>query len=109
MPCDTKVYLQDILQSILRIRDYTQGLSYSDFQESTLIQDGVVWNLAVIGEAIKQVPRDFQNKHSSIDWRKIGGLRDILVHAYFGIDLDIIWDIIEHKLGPLEEEIHRLF
>ncbi|MHA1839455.1 MAG: HepT-like ribonuclease domain-containing protein [Candidatus Ranarchaeia archaeon] len=73
-----------------------------------MVQDAVIRNLEVIGEAVKHIPKEFQNKHSTVNWRKIAGLRDILIHAYFGVDLDIVWDVIENKLDPLEDEIRKL-
>ena len=108
MPRDITTYLEDILLSIKRIEKYSIDLSFEDFQQNTLVQDAIVRNLEIIGEAIKQIPKEFHKKNSTIEWKKIGGLRDILIHAHFGFDLFIIWDIVENKLESLKKEVKKI-
>jgi uncharacterized protein with HEPN domain len=105
MPRDFKVFLKDILQAIKRIEEYTKSLSFEKFCENQLVQDGVVRNLEVIGEAVKQLPRDIYRKYPMVEWKKIAGLRDILIHAYFGIDREIVWDVVTNKIPKLKEQI----
>jgi uncharacterized protein with HEPN domain len=106
---DSKLYLRDIIESIDKIEDYTEQIhSPSDLKSNSLIADAVVRNLAIIGEAVKNLPHDLKKKRSGTDWRKIVGLRDILVHAYFGVDYDIIWDIVTNKLPELREAVAGL-
>jgi uncharacterized protein with HEPN domain len=108
MPRDYKVYLDDVLEAIAWIRIYTNGLTYDSFQEDRKTVDAVVRNLEIIGEAVKQIPERIRGKHPEVDWKKIAGLRDILIHNYFGIDLELVWDILQNKLAPLEERVHQM-
>jgi uncharacterized protein with HEPN domain len=84
MPRDFKVYLEDILEAIGRIKRYTRGLSKQAFAGDDKTLDAVVRNLEVIGEAVKQLPADLRAREPRIDWQKIAGLRDVLIHQYFG-------------------------
>lgn len=101
-------YVQDILESIRKIEKYTSRLTKEEFSDDDMRIDAVVRNLEIIGEASKQLPEEIKKKCPEIDWRKIVGLRDILVHAYFGIDMDILWDIVENKLHQLKTCLERL-
>ncbi len=105
MPREYKSYLNDILEAIRKIENYTKDISFDDFVAEELIQDGVVRNLEVIGEAVKNIPGNIKNKKPEVEWKKIAGLRDILIHAYFGIDEDIVWDAVKNKLLELKEKI----
>ena len=108
MPRDYRVYCEDILQAIRRIQAYTVGLSQGAFSADEKTFDAVVRNLEVIGEAAKSVPESVRSKHPEVDWRRISGLRDILIHQYFGVDADILWDIIQNKLDVLETQIRTI-
>jgi uncharacterized protein with HEPN domain len=108
MPRDFRVYLEDISGAIGKIRRYTQELSKQAFAADEKTLDAVVRNLEVIGEAVKQLPAELRAREPSIDWPKIGGLRDVLIHQYFGIDVDILWDIVENKLPALEVSVSAL-
>jgi len=102
MPRDLRLYLDDILEAIHQIRSYMEGLDEEAFSTDRKTQDAVIRNLEVIGEAAGNLPDQFQKNAPEIDLRKIKGLRNILIHEYFGINLPIIWDVVQSKLGPLE-------
>ena len=108
MPREYRSYLRDIKISIEKIEKYTVDLSFEQFIEDELIQDGVVRNLEIIGEAVKNIPEDIKDSEPEIDWKKIAGLRDILIHAYFGIDVDIVWDIVKNKVPKLKKKVLEL-
>jgi len=108
MPRDYKVHLEDILEAANKIRRYTFGMSREMFSADEKTLDAVIRNLEIVGEATKGVPDEIRLQHPEIDWKKIAGLRDILIHAYFGIDVEIIWDIVQTKLPVLEEQIKQM-
>jgi uncharacterized protein with HEPN domain len=108
MPRDSSVYLDDILTAIGRIRLYVGDLSREAFGADTKTVDAVIRNLEIIGEAVKQLPADLRAEAPDIEWAKIAGLRDVLIHAYFGVDLDIVWDIVCHKVPDLEPRLRAL-
>jgi len=108
MPRDYEIYLEDIRDAIDKIKRYTDGLSLEAFEQDDKTIDAVVRNLEIAGEAVKLIPDTVRLAHPGIEWKKIAGLRDILAHQYFGIDSEIIWDIIQNKLPALEKEIKEI-
>lgn len=105
MPRDFEVYLEDILQATSKIRGYTAGLTRESFAQDSMRIDAVIRNLEIIGEAAKMIPESMRGDYPSIEWKKIAGLRDILAHHYFEVDLDIVWDVLQNKLPTLETEL----
>lgn len=103
-----EAYLKDILEAIRKIEKYTEQMSYDEFLKDELRQDGVVKNLETIGEAVKRIPDEIKNKKPEIEWKKIAGLRDILIHEYFGINFEIVWDVTKNKLPDLKKETQEL-
>lgn len=99
---------QDILEAGRRILDYTEGISYETFQDNTQIHDAVVRNLEVLGEAARRVPENDRARFPKIPWREMAGTRDRLIHDYFGVNLDIVWEIIQKDLTPLLDEINKI-
>jgi len=99
------LFLKDINECCLRILDYTKYMSLNEFSENILVQDAVLRNLEVMGEAVKNIPEIIKINHPEIEWRKIAGLRDILIHKYFGITIEIIWDMILNKIPELQNNI----
>ena len=87
------VYVHHMLDSLRTIEEYTHNMTHERFLKSKLVQDGVIRNLQIIGEAAKQIPKEIRHKYSEIDWRDIAGMRDILTHNYLGVDLDTVWKL----------------
>jgi|MudIll2142460700_1097286.scaffolds.fasta_scaffold161164_4 uncharacterized protein with HEPN domain len=104
---DYRVYLAQILERIGRVEEFTKD-GKEAFLENRLIQDGVIRNFEVIGEAAKRIPSDFRIQQPNIPWRRISAFRDILIHAYDRVDLQEVWRIIEQELPPLKEAIRAL-
>jgi uncharacterized protein with HEPN domain len=108
MPRDFRLYLDDILEAIHQIRTYLGDQDEEAFSTDRKTQDAVIRNLEIIGEAAGRLPEQFQMTAPEIDWRKIKGLRNILIHEYFGVNLPIIWDVVRNKLSPLETVCREL-
>lgn len=103
-----RLYLEHILTAGAKIRRYTQGMSFEAFQSDERTYDAVLRNLQMIGEAVKNITQEIRLKYPEIEWRKIAGLRDILAHAYFSIEDEIVWDIVETKIPPLLTVVERI-
>jgi len=105
---DYRLYLDDILDAVHQVRSYVQGQDEEAFASDRKTQDAVIRNLEIIGEAAGSLPAEIKEIAREVDWRKITGLRNILIHEYFGISLPIVWDVVQNKLAPLEEACRRL-
>ena len=105
MPREHRIYLKDILEAIRKIEKYTENQSFDNFTKDELRQDGVLRNLEIIGEAAKNIPGEIKSRKFEVEWKKIAGLRDIVIHAYFGIDIGIIWSVVKNKIPGLKTEI----
>ena len=103
-----RIFLLHILESIERIESITAGISREKFLESEMIQDAVIRRLGIIGEAVINLPQSFKNNHQEIEWKKIAGTRDIIIHEYFGVDLKLTYKIIEKDIPELKEKISEL-
>ena len=104
----TNILLNDICQSIQRIEEYTRGMSLEDFSRDQKSIDAVARNFEIMGEAANRLLDEFKECHSEIEWFKIVGLRHRIVHEYFGIDLEIIWGILQKDLPELRQSLFRI-
>ena len=103
-----KDFLLDIQDAIDRILKYTNGMLWEVYLRDHKTQDAVVHNLEVIGEATKNLSNEFREQHSEIPWRNMAGTRDRLTHNYFGINQEIVWQIVEQDLPGLKSQIEQM-
>lgn len=100
--------LYDIRESVTRIKAYIKKLDYQEFLTDKKTQDAVVRNLEIIGEAVKNISDDFKKKHKNVEWKKLAGLRDKIIHFYFGVNWDIIWDVVKNRMPELNDKIGNI-
>ncbi len=108
MKRDDSVYLQHILDAIARIKEYLLGIDEETFYEQHLVKDGVIRQLEIIGEATKRLSLDVRARCPHIPWQDIAGMRDKLIHDYFGVDLDAVWLTARDDLRGLKATVARL-
>jgi len=96
-----------ILTTLEKIAQYTQGFSFEQFRAGSKTVDAVVRNLEVIGEAARQVPKDFAAEYPEIPWAKMVGLRNKILHEYFGVDVEILWQTIREDFPPLKTQVKK--
>lgn len=105
---EIKNLLEDIYDAVTKIISYTNGMSYDDFMEDEKTIDAVVRNFEIIGEAANRVPDDFKTEHQEIEWHRIIGFRNRIIHEYFGIDYEILWKIKQENVPELAEFMEQI-
>lgn len=108
MKKDMEVFLKHIAESVEKIEEFTRGLDKDEFKKSVIVQDAVMRRLEIIGEAAKSIAPDFRKKHPEIAWSEMSKTRDKLIHGYFGVDIDLTWDIVINDLPALKEQIKSI-
>lgn len=102
------IFLLDIMESIEKIENYTNGLNEDDFSTNGQAQDAVIRRIEIIGEATKNLPNDLRKEYADVPWKEIAGMRDIITHEYFGINIKRVWNIIKEDLPPFKEQIAKI-
>ena len=108
MSASMSPYLQHILTETQYLLDQVQGLEHETFLHDETLKRAFVRSLEIIGEAVKQLPNDIKERHSHLEWRAMAGMRDRLIHGYFGVDYDIVWDVVTNKIPVLQREVEHI-
>ncbi|VVB90955.1 Uncharacterised protein [uncultured archaeon] len=103
-----KLFFVDILEAIQSIKEYTQNMDYGEFIKDKKTRDAVVRNLEIIGEATKNIPDEIKEMYPGINWKVIAGMRDKLIHEYFGVSNQIVWETITNDLPMFESQIEKI-
>ena len=103
-----QVYLEHILDAIEKIENFVKDISKFEFDRNTMVQDAVIRNIEIIGEATTKITKQFTQSHSEIPWQDMAGMRDKLIHDYLDVDLDVVWKTIEVDLPLLKEKVSKI-
>ena len=101
-------YIRDILISIQDVEEFTTGITFEDFLKDKKTIKAVIRSLEVLGEASKKIPDEVRNRYPRVPWKRMAGMRDKLIHEYFGVDLEIVWNVAKKELPPVKSSIEEL-
>lgn len=108
MSRNPRLYLSDILESIEKIKQYTAGLKYEQFEKASMVIDAVIRNFEIIGEASSHMPEEIQEQHPQVPWYKMKAMRNIMTHEYHRVDLRIVWETAQKDLMILKPQIDKI-
>jgi len=108
MKRDYNFYIKDILQSILQIESFVEGLRYEEFLKDDKTASAVIRKLEIIGEAAKQVPTRMRQTHPKLPWTEMARMRDKLIHGYFGVDHEIVWKVVKERLPEVKTNLKKI-
>jgi uncharacterized protein with HEPN domain len=105
---DVRLFLSDMLEAIEKIERYTAGLSFEGFERSDMAVDAVVRNLEIIGEAARHISPDLREQYAAVDWTRVVGFRNVVIHEYFDVDVEIVWIIATQRLSEFKNVLHQM-
>ena len=108
MKKDLVIFLKHIEESIGYVLDYSKGINFLTFKKEKKLQDAILRRIEIIGEAIKNLPIEMNLKYPQVKWSQIAGMRDKLIHQYFGVDLEIVWNVIKEEIPKLNKQIKKI-
>jgi len=101
-------YLNDIMEAIVDLESFSSGISFDEFKSNHMIRNAVIRSLEIIGEASKNIPDDLRKKHSEIPWKRMAGMRDKLIHGYFGVDYESVWALITERILEIKTPLNKM-
>ena len=108
MKQDDRIFLQHILDEINYLSNESRVLTYEKLIENETLKRSFARSIEIIGEAIKNISEKLRKKYNTIEWKKIAGMRDVLIHHYFGVDYNVMWDVVKKRLPDLKVEIENI-
>jgi uncharacterized protein with HEPN domain len=105
---DDLAYVEHILDCIRKIKEFSEGISFREFSSNELVQDAIIRNIEIIGEASKKISSDTKQIYFEIPWKEISGMRDKLIHDYLGVDVEVVWRTIKEDIPILERQIREI-
>jgi uncharacterized protein with HEPN domain len=105
---DYILFIEDIVICIEKIERYTSNVSFEEFCGNDMAIDAVIRNFEIIGEAVKRVPKEIKQKYADVEWKEAAGFRDVLIHDYFGIDIEAVWDTLRNNIPSFKKEIVKV-
>ena len=105
---DYILFIEDIVICIEKIERYTSNVSFEEFCGNDMAIDAVIRNFEIIGEAVKRVPKEIKQKYADVEWKEAAGFRDVLIHNYFGIDIEAVWDTLRNNIPSFKKEIVKV-
>lgn len=108
MKRDIRTFLEDIIESSTLLISYASNKTQSDYENDDLLHDGILRRLEIIGEAVRHIPHEFRERYPDIDWKEIAGLRDVLIHEYFGVNDERIWKTLKEDIPNLKTQIEQV-